>query len=103
MYGPSDRDDDGDECGCSMGRTVCAYHREMEEREKARPYDARRDRAVTDEEVATMLGTIGRGKTLDEIDDSCPKCALKMVIRHGPHGAFLGCCMFPKCKGSRKL
>ena len=34
-------------------------------------------------------------------DVVCPICGAPMVERSGPHGTFLGCSRFPKCKGTR--
>lgn len=34
-------------------------------------------------------------------DVVCPLCGAPMVERSGPHGTFLGCSRFPKCKGTR--
>ncbi len=33
----------------------------------------------------------------------CPICGAPMVQRTGPHGSFLGCSTYPKCKGTRKV
>ena len=36
-------------------------------------------------------------------DEKCEKCGAPMVVRTGPHGRFLGCSAYPKCKNTRKL
>ena len=36
-------------------------------------------------------------------DVLCPQCSAPMVQRNGPHGSFLGCSRYPKCKGTRNL
>jgi DNA topoisomerase-1 len=33
----------------------------------------------------------------------CPICGAAMIQRTGPHGSFLGCSTYPKCKGTRKI
>lgn len=32
----------------------------------------------------------------------CPNCNVLMVKREGPHGLFLGCVNYPKCKQTKK-
>jgi len=34
---------------------------------------------------------------------TCPICGLRMVVRHGKHGHFLGCTRYPYCKGAREF
>lgn len=43
---------------------------------------------------------------MDEVVDEhgihkCPACGAWMVPRNGPHGEFMGCSKFPRCRGSR--
>lgn len=32
-------------------------------------------------------------------EQPCPKCGKEMKVRHGRYGAFLGCVVYPECKG----
>ncbi len=34
-------------------------------------------------------------------DQTCPRCAAKMILRNGKRGKFYGCSKFPYCKGTR--
>jgi len=34
---------------------------------------------------------------------ACPRCGAPMVLRHGKHGAFLGCSTYPRCRGTRPV
>lgn len=36
-------------------------------------------------------------------DVICPQCGALMVVRHGPHGPFLGCSSFPQCRCTRRI
>jgi len=33
-----------------------------------------------------------------KIEETCPKCGAKLVLRNGRYGAFYGCSNYPKCK-----
>jgi len=37
-----------------------------------------------------------------ELDESCPECGSKLVIRNGRFGEFVACSAFPKCRYTRK-
>lgn len=45
----------------------------------------------------------GITSTREMSDETCPLCGSQMVVRTGPHGKFLGCSKFPKCKGVKKI
>ena len=38
----------------------------------------------------------------EEADGVCPKCGSKLVYKDGPHGRFIGCSNYPKCKYVQK-
>lgn len=41
-------------------------------------------------------------KIEDEISDvECEECGCKMVVKYGPHGKFLACPTFPKCRNTK--
>ena len=43
-------------------------------------------------------------KSVDvSIDEKCPKCGGKLVIRKSAYGTFIGCENYPKCKYTRKI
>ena len=43
-------------------------------------------------------------KIEDEVTDViCDECGRNMVIKYGPHGKFLACPNFPKCKNTKSL
>ncbi len=44
-----------------------------------------------------------RRQTEEVTDQVCEKCGSPMVIKWGPHGRFLGCSAFPKCKNIKPL
>ena len=37
-----------------------------------------------------------------EIDEVCPECGAKLVLRHSRRGSFIGCSAYPKCKFIKK-
>ena len=36
----------------------------------------------------------------DQINDVCPLCGAKAVLKEGRFGVFYGCSKYPKCTGS---
>ena len=53
---------------------------------------------------STSTNTTRKGrKAVNLTSDICPICGKAMVKRKGPHGEFLGCSAYPKCKGTRKV
>ena len=39
----------------------------------------------------------------EEIDEPCPTCGNKLVIRMGRFGKFIACSTFPECKFTRQF
>jgi Zn finger protein HypA/HybF involved in hydrogenase expression len=39
----------------------------------------------------------------NDLNDKCPKCRGKLVIKKGKYGKFYGCSNYPKCKYTRKI
>jgi len=39
----------------------------------------------------------------EETNETCKICGAKMVVRFGPHGKFLACSAFPKCRYTKSL
>jgi DNA topoisomerase-1 len=42
-------------------------------------------------------------KPLEEIDEQCPECGRKLVIRTGRYGRFISCSGFPECRYGRSF
>src|SRR5579875_731441 len=42
-------------------------------------------------------------KPLEELDEQCPECGRKLVIRTGRFGRFISCSGFPECRYSRSM
>ena len=38
-----------------------------------------------------------------ELDEKCPECGKKLLVRHSKNGRFIGCSGFPACKYTRSL
>ena len=43
------------------------------------------------------------GKPTARPDEACPECGRPLQLRHGKHGAFLGCSAYPDCDYLRPL
>jgi DNA topoisomerase-1 len=41
-------------------------------------------------------------KEAKPLDENCPECDSKLVMRHGKYGAFVACSNYPKCKYVKK-
>ena len=39
----------------------------------------------------------------EQLDEACPDCGEKLLVRSGRRGAFIGCSGYPKCKTTKKL
>jgi len=47
--------------------------------------------------------TIEKQNLTEELDEKCPECGKKLLIRHSKNGRFIGCSGFPDCKYTRSL
>ncbi|MFC1525079.1 DNA topoisomerase, partial [Planctomycetota bacterium] len=42
-------------------------------------------------------------KALEQINEACPKCSKRMVVKSGPRGRFLACPGYPECKSTKPI
>ncbi|HOB31116.1 MAG TPA: AAA domain-containing protein [Bacillota bacterium] len=54
--------------------------------------------------LISSLLTVGAGKSVGKLasfleETKCPECGSNMEVRKGKYGYFLGCIMYPRCKG----
>ena len=51
----------------------------------------------------TLQEVTKREATTEELDETCPECGKKLVVRLGRYGRFIACSGFPACRYSRSL
>jgi DNA topoisomerase-1 len=56
---------------------------------------------ATLEEAERAIRAVER--PVEPIDDTCPECGRRLVIKHGRFGQFISCSGYPECKYSRQL
>lgn len=60
--------------------------------------------SALDKQISTISSDVKRSDvTHEELDENCPDCKEKLIMKLGKHGKFIGCSKFPECGYTRPL